>query len=55
MDEADAVTPGPTRPPGRLSTVKHTIIKVSPLTDLQMEKNRLFVIPQMPSKIFVML
>ena len=32
----------------------HTKIKVSPLTGLQMEKNIFFLIPEMPSKTFVM-
>ena len=31
----------------------HTKIKVSPLTDLQMEKIMLFVIPEMPSKLLL--
>ena len=47
-------TPGPTRPPGILHIRKNTKIKVSPLTGLQMEKkNMFFVIPEMPSKTFV--
>ena len=61
MNEADAVDASLPRfgcsfavMPGRLSTVK-TKIKVSPLTDLQMEKIMFFVIPEMPSKTFGML
>ena len=55
MDGADVVTSGPTRPPGILHIRKtHTKIKVSPLTGLQMEKNMFFVIPEMPSKTFVL-
>ena len=55
MDRAGVVTPGPRRPPGILHIRKNTKIKVSPLTDLQMEKIMFFVIPEMPSKTFVML
>ena len=35
--------------------LKHTKIKVSPRTSLQMEKIMYLVIPEMPSKTFVML
>ena len=55
MDEMDAVTPGPTRPPGRLPTVKTHKNQISPLTDPKTEKIMFFVIPEMPSKTFVML
>ena len=37
-----------------LDIQEDTKIKVYPLTSLQMEKNMFFVIPEMPSKTFVM-
>ena len=46
---------GPHTPAGPTThPLEHTKIKVSPLTGLQMEKNMFFVIPDMPSKTFVM-
>ena len=63
MKGADVVPPSsslpayasvsPARPPTH--PYEHTKIKVSPLTGLQMEKNMFFVMPEMPSKTFVML
>ena len=57
MDEADAVTPGPTRPPGRLSTVKtHKNQSFSSHRPSNGKKKYVFRnLPEMPSKTFVML
>ena len=47
---------GANAPAGQTTHRKNTRkIKVSPITDLQMEKIMFFVIPEMPSKPFVML
>ena len=56
MDGADVVTPGPTRPPGILHVRKNTQKSQFLLSQaLKWEKIMFFVIPEMPSKTFVML
>ena len=55
MEEVDVVTPGPTRPPGILHIRKNTQKSKFFLSQtLKWEKIMFFVIPEMPSKTFVM-
>ena len=49
------VTPGHTRPPGRLPTRKNTQKKFLLSQAFKWKKIMFFVIPEMPSKTFVML
>ena len=56
MDGADVVTPGPTRPPGILHIRKNSQkSKFLPSQAFKLKKIMFFVIPEMPSKTFVML
>ena len=56
MDGADVVTPGPTRPPGILHIRENTQKSKFLLSQtFKWKKNMFFVIPEMPSKTFVML
>ena len=56
MDEADVVTPGPTRPPDPLHIRKNTQKSKFLLSQaFKWKKIMFFVIPEMPSKTFVML
>ena len=56
MEGADVVTPGPTRPPGILHIRKNTQKSKFLLSQtFKWKKKLFFVIPEMPSKTFVML
>ena len=56
MEGADVVTPGPTRPPDPLHICKNTQKSKFLLSQtLKWKKIMFFVIPEMPSKTFVML
>ena len=55
MDGADVVTPGHTRPPGILHIRKNTQKSKFLLSQaFKWKRNMFFVIPEMPSKTFVM-